>query len=77
MIAIEDSETTTKISYNPCIWCKRKNCTISSFYGDRCEFAVYNDDNDDTLVTGYSKAKERNYVKKQKNKKRIYHRGKF
>lgn len=74
MIANNDSKTTTGIFDIPCVGCKRKDCTMSSFYGSRCEFAVYNDN---TLVTGYSKVKERNYVKKQKNKKRIYHRGKF
>lgn len=71
---VTDSKNTTRTSDYPCIGCKRKDCTISSFYGDKCEFAVYNDN---TFVTGYSKVKERNYVKKQKNKKRIYHRGKF
>ena len=69
-----DSKTKTSIFDNPCVGCKRKDCTMSSFYGNKCEFAMYFDE---TLVTGYSQEKKRNYVKKQKNKKRIYHRGKF
>lgn len=66
--------TSSSIDY-PCVGCQRKNCTMSSFYGSRCEFAIYNDY---TFACGHYEYKPpRNYVKKQKNKKRVYHRGKF
>lgn len=48
---------------------------MSSFYGKRCEFAIYRDEYN--VSTGYEPYKPRPYVKKQKNKKRVYHRGKF
>ena len=68
-----DYTSTTTLS--PCFGCKRKNCTMSSFYGKRCEFAIYR--NEYNVSTGYEPYKPRPYVKKQKNKKRVYHRGKF
>jgi hypothetical protein len=50
-----DSKTKTSIFDNPCVGCKRKDCTMSSFYGNKCEFAMYFDE---TLVTGYSQEKK-------------------
>ena len=72
---IDSNNSTATLPNYPCIGCKRKDCTISSFYGNRCEFAVYHDY---TFASGhYDYKPPRNYVKKQKNKKRVYHRGKF
>lgn len=72
---IESSDYTSTLPSSPCIGCKRKNCTVSVFYGKSCEFAIYHDYSD--VVRGYEPYKPRPYVKKQKNKKRVYRRGKF
>lgn len=43
MISSDSYDSTATSTYYPCIGCQRKNCTMSSFYGDRCEFAIYHD----------------------------------
>ena len=58
---------------SPCMLCKRKDCTMTVFFGKTCEFATYVE----TKVSGYEPYKPKPYVKKQKNKKRVYRRGKF
>lgn len=68
-----NNENTASFPRTPCYGCKRKNCTMSSFFGDRCEFAIYTE----RTVEGYEPYKPKPYVKKQKNKKRCYYRGKF
>lgn len=61
-----DSHTSYNIFDSPCLMCKRRDCTMTMT--GKCDFVTY---------TEQKPVKERNYVKKQKNKKRVYYRGKF
>ena len=47
---------------------------MSVFYGKTCEFAI---NHDYTVAEGKYDYKPKNYVKRNHNKKRSYHRGKF
>ena len=69
-----NNENTAAFPRTPCYGCKRKNCTMSVFYGKTCEFAI---NHDYTVAEGKYDYKPKNYVKRNHNKKRSYHRGKF
>ena len=61
--------TSTSIDY-PCVGCQRKNCTMSSFYGSRCEFAIYHDY---TFARGgYYEYGENPKIKKKKGERTYY-----
>ena len=70
---IDSSNYTATIPNSPCIGCKRKNCTMSVFYGSSCEFAIYKDD----IFSGSCPSKVKNFAKRSHGKKKSYHRGKF
>ena len=72
---VNDSSNYYTMTDYPCCWCVRKNCTMSTSYGGRCEFAMFHEN--PSILTGCSETEPRKYVKKQKNKKKVYHRGKF
>lgn len=54
----------------PCIGCKRKNCTMTAT-NNYCKFKTYYEFDE------FKSYPARNPLKRQKNKKRQYHRGKF
>lgn len=71
-IGDNSKQYTGGMSDYPCVFCKRKNCTMTVTSNGPCDYYI------DTEVhfKGYS-YEPRNYVKRNHGKKRSYHRGKF
>lgn len=66
---IDSSNYTGTLSETPCCGCKRRDCTMSVSYGNRCPFAIYYDY---TVASGYCDYSEPQRVKRQKGKKTYY-----
>lgn len=70
MMAADSFDSTATSTYYPCMGCQRKNCTMSSFYGDRCEFAIYHDY---TFARGgYYECEEKPKLNKKRGERTYY-----